>query len=94
MCLFRFKWLREVNQHLPRVRKVLVVNKNDLDVADENEDMITDEYILEASTEMQMDKTCKVSALTGSNIDILLNEVVELAKLPKRGREKGPCTII
>jgi len=90
----KFKWLREANQHLPRVRKILVVNKSDLDVADDNEDMINDDYILEASTEMKMDKTCKVSALTGSNIDILLNDVVELAKLPKHKRPSGPCTII
>lgn len=71
-----------------------MVNKYDLDAPDTNEDIVTDEYIDEASREMKMDRTCKVSALTGSNIDILLNSVVDLAKQPKHPRPAGPCNII
>jgi len=83
----KFQWIPEIDEFLPGVKKVLVVNKMDLEKPDEMEDFVTDELIEEAYKNYHFKLLCKVSALTGENVKNLLEDVVKLAnaKQTKKG---------
>ena len=88
---YRYKWVGEIKNHLPRVPKILVVNKWDLDVADKSEELLTNEMISKAKQDLLMDDMIKVSAKTGYNIDELIQKVGRLAKRERRPRVSPFC---
>ena len=88
---YRYKWVGEIKNHLPRVPKILVVNKWDLDVADKSEELLTNEMISKATQDLHMDDMIKVSAKTGYNIDELIQKVGRLAKRAPRRRVTPFC---
>ena len=67
------------------------MNKWDLDVADPNEDLLTDEMISKAHKDLGMDDMIKVSAKTGYNIDELIQKVGRLAKRADKRRVTTFC---
>ena len=86
---YRHKWLPEVRHHTRRVPKLLVVNKCDLDTAEQHEELITDEIINKAFREFRMDDYIKISALTGDNVDELIQKA---GRLSRRQKQRGPRT--
>ena len=71
-----------------------MVNKMDLQCPDENDDFVCDEVIEEAYKDHHFDLLFKVSALTGENIENLLEDVVKLAKNVKYNKFSGECRIL
>ena len=88
---YRHKWLPEVRHHMRRVPKLLVVNKCDLDTAEPHEELITDEIINKAFREFRMDDFIKISALTGDNVDELIQKA---GRLSRRQKQRGARTCI
>ena len=78
----KFKWIPEVNTFLPRVPKIMVVNKSDLNEPDDGDELITDEIIEKAFKELKVKSYFKVSCLTGDNINDLLQETAKLSMEP------------
>ena len=91
--IFRYKWSVEVKQHLRRVPKILVVNKCDLDTPEPHEDLLTDEVINKAFADLHMDEVIKISALTGDNIDELIQKTGRLSRRRNSGGG-GECILI
>ena len=89
--LFRYKWVGEIKYYLPRIPKILVVNKWDLDVPDKNEDLLNDEIINKAAQDLRMDDMIKVSAKTGYNIEELIQKVGRLSKRRPKPRVSALC---
>ena len=89
----RFKWIPEIDEFLPGVKKVLVVNKMDLEYPDKNDELVTDELIEEAYKNCHFKLLYKVSALTGENVKNLLEGVVELANAKSSQNSEG-CRIL
>ena len=88
---YRYKWVGEIKNHLPRIPKILVVNKWDLDVADKSEELLTNEMINKAKQDLLMDDMIKVSAKTGYNIDELIQKVGRLAQRDRSRRVSPYC---
>ena len=72
---------------------MLVVNKWDLDVADKNEELLTDEMINKAKLDLKMDDIIKVSAKTGYNMNNneLVQKIGRLSKRPRQPRVNNFC---
>eukprot|EP00092_Neocalanus_flemingeri_P077175 GFUD01095799.1.p1 GENE.GFUD01095799.1~~GFUD01095799.1.p1 ORF type:complete len:200 (+),score=58.04 GFUD01095799.1:41-601(+) len=77
----KFKWLKEVNHYCPRAKKILVINKCDLEGC---ADGLTDENLEAAYVSMKMDTKFKVSAATGENVDSLIQATGKLATEKRR----------
>ena len=58
-----FKWIKEVNHYCKKAKKVLLVNKCDLEGS---EGSITEEMVESAFATMNLDAKFKVSAKAGS----------------------------
>ena len=82
-----------MKQHLRRVPKILVVNKCDLDTPEPHEDLLTDEVINKAFADLHMDEVIKISALTGDNIDELIQKTDRLSRRRNSGGG-GECILI
>ena len=68
------------------------MNKWDLDIPDAGEEeLLTDEMISRAAKDLSMDDVIKVSALTGYNIDELIQKTGRLSKKGQRRRVTGFC---
>ena len=80
-----------MKQHLRRVPKILVVNKCDLDTAEPHEELLTDEIVNKAFREFRMDDFIKISALTGDNVDELIQKA---GRLSRRQKQRGARTCI
>ena len=78
ILLTRNTWIPEIDKELPHVKRILVVNKMDLQCPDQQDDFVTDEIIEEAYRNKNLKFTllCKVSALTGENVQNLLRDSV------------------
>ena len=90
MYFRRYKWVKEVNHYCPRAKKILVINKCDLPGSP---DGLTEENLEAAYTSMKMDAMFKVSAMTGENVNDLIQETGRLAREKKR-TENRICSVL
>ena len=88
--MLRYKWLKEVNHYCPRAKKILVINKCDLEGCP---DSLTDEGLDAAFTYMKMDAMFKVSAKTGENVESLIQATGRLS-MEKRRSRRELCKIL
>ena len=85
----RFKWLKEVNHYCKLAKKILVINKCDLEGYPE---ALTDENLEAAYTNMKMDAMFKVSAKTGENVESLIQATGRLGREKRRRSER--CKVL
>eukprot|EP00092_Neocalanus_flemingeri_P012023 GFUD01012960.1.p1 GENE.GFUD01012960.1~~GFUD01012960.1.p1 ORF type:complete len:186 (-),score=64.12 GFUD01012960.1:197-754(-) len=81
----KLKWIKEVNHYCPRTKKILVINKSDLQ---DQAGALTDENVEAAYKSMKFDAMFKVSAMTGENVDSLIQATGRLAMERIRKRDR------
>eukprot|EP00092_Neocalanus_flemingeri_P013018 GFUD01014029.1.p1 GENE.GFUD01014029.1~~GFUD01014029.1.p1 ORF type:complete len:185 (+),score=65.91 GFUD01014029.1:83-637(+) len=84
-----FKWIKEVNHYISKAKKILVINKCDLEGSP---DALTDENLEAAYKSMKMDAMFKVSAKTGENVDNLIKATARLAR--EKRKQNVRCKIL
>ena len=71
---------------------MLIVNKCDLEPSSDAEEFITDEALNAARSYMKMDDMLKVSALTGENVEEMMDKVARLSLVKKKSPR--PCNFL